>query len=63
MVVDAHAHVIVPGLGADVAWRDGGQVVTFGGRELVRGLELPAEQEAAILGGNTLRLLGQEIPA
>jgi len=59
MVVDAHAHVIVPGLGADVAWRDGGQVVTFGGREL----ELPAEQEAAILRGNALRLLGQEIPA
>lgn len=33
MVVDAHAHVIVPGLGADVAWRDGSQVVTFAGRE------------------------------
>jgi aminocarboxymuconate-semialdehyde decarboxylase len=33
-VVDAHAHVIVPGLGADVSWRDGAQVVTFGGREI-----------------------------
>jgi len=34
MVVDAHAHVIVPGLGADVSLRDGGQVVTYGGREI-----------------------------
>jgi aminocarboxymuconate-semialdehyde decarboxylase len=33
-VVDAHAHVIVPGLGADVSWRDGAQVVAFGGREI-----------------------------
>jgi aminocarboxymuconate-semialdehyde decarboxylase len=33
-VVDAHAHVILPGLGADVSWRDGAQVVTFGGREI-----------------------------
>jgi aminocarboxymuconate-semialdehyde decarboxylase len=33
-VVDAHAHVIVPGIGADVAWQDGAQVVTFGGREI-----------------------------
>ena len=31
--------------------------------EIVRALGLPAEQEAAILGGNALRLLGQEIPA
>ena len=34
MVVDAHAHVIVPGLGADVEWRDGTQVVRYGGREI-----------------------------
>jgi aminocarboxymuconate-semialdehyde decarboxylase len=33
-VVDAHAHVIVPGLGAEVSWRDGAQVVEFGGREI-----------------------------
>ena len=34
MVVDAHAHVIVPGLGADVAWDDRGQVVRYEGREI-----------------------------
>jgi aminocarboxymuconate-semialdehyde decarboxylase len=34
MVVDAHAHVIVPGLGADVEWRGDTQVVQFGGREI-----------------------------
>jgi aminocarboxymuconate-semialdehyde decarboxylase len=34
MVVDAHAHVIVPGLGAEVAWEDGKQVVRFAGREM-----------------------------
>jgi aminocarboxymuconate-semialdehyde decarboxylase len=34
MVVDAHAHVIVPGLGAEVEWVDGTQVVRFGGREI-----------------------------
>lgn len=34
MVVDAHAHVIVPGLGAEVEWLDGAQVVRFGGREI-----------------------------
>lgn len=34
MVVDAHAHVIVPGLGAAVSWRHGAQVVAFAGREI-----------------------------
>ena len=34
MVVDAHAHVIVPGLGAEVEWRDGSQIVRSGGREI-----------------------------
>jgi aminocarboxymuconate-semialdehyde decarboxylase len=33
-VVDAHAHVIVPGLGAEVSRRDGVQVIEFGGREI-----------------------------
>ena len=33
-VVDAHAHVVVPGLGADVTWRDGAQVVAHEGREI-----------------------------
>jgi aminocarboxymuconate-semialdehyde decarboxylase len=31
--------------------------------EIVRALQLPAQDEAAILGGNAKRLLGQEIPA
>jgi aminocarboxymuconate-semialdehyde decarboxylase len=34
MIVDAHAHVIVPGLGAEVAWRDGAQIVSHNGREI-----------------------------
>ena len=34
MIVDAHAHVIVPGLGADVHWEDGAQVVDFEGRSI-----------------------------
>ena len=34
MVVDAHAHVIVPGLGAEVRWEDGAQVLDFGGRSI-----------------------------
>jgi aminocarboxymuconate-semialdehyde decarboxylase len=33
-VVDCHAHVVVPGLGVDVEWRDGVQVVTQLGREV-----------------------------
>ena len=33
-VVDAHAHVIVPGLGASVEWRGDQQVVSFAGREI-----------------------------
>jgi aminocarboxymuconate-semialdehyde decarboxylase len=34
VVVDAHAHVIVPGLGAETEWVDGAQIVRFGGREI-----------------------------
>jgi aminocarboxymuconate-semialdehyde decarboxylase len=33
-VVDVHAHVIVPGLGAEVRWDDRGQVVEFRGRAI-----------------------------
>ena len=33
-VVDCHAHVVVPGLGVDVGWRDGVQIVTQGDREV-----------------------------
>ena len=33
MIVDCHAHVIVPGLGAHVEWREG-QVVSYGGQEI-----------------------------
>jgi aminocarboxymuconate-semialdehyde decarboxylase len=33
-VVDVHAHVVVPGLGADVRWLDGEQVVFHEGREI-----------------------------
>ena len=34
MIVDAHAHVIVPGLGADVRWDERGQVVELGGKQI-----------------------------
>jgi aminocarboxymuconate-semialdehyde decarboxylase len=34
LVVDVHAHVIVAGLGAEVAWDARGQVVRYGGREI-----------------------------
>lgn len=34
MVVDCHAHVIVPGFGAETGWVDGAQVVRFEGREI-----------------------------
>jgi aminocarboxymuconate-semialdehyde decarboxylase len=33
-VVDVHAHVIIPGLGAETAWDERGQVVRFKGREI-----------------------------
>jgi aminocarboxymuconate-semialdehyde decarboxylase len=33
VIVDCHAHVVVPGLGARVEWRDGVQVVSHDGRE------------------------------
>jgi aminocarboxymuconate-semialdehyde decarboxylase len=54
MIVDAHAHVIVPGLGADVEWIDGAQVVRYGGREIRSALRefsdiarIVAEQDAS----------------
>jgi aminocarboxymuconate-semialdehyde decarboxylase len=34
VIVDVHAHVIVPGLGADVRREAGKQIVSFGGREI-----------------------------
>jgi aminocarboxymuconate-semialdehyde decarboxylase len=34
VVVDVHAHVVVAGLGAEVAWDEHGQVVRYGGREI-----------------------------
>jgi aminocarboxymuconate-semialdehyde decarboxylase len=34
MVIDVHAHVIVPGLGAEVRREAGKQIVAFGGREI-----------------------------
>jgi aminocarboxymuconate-semialdehyde decarboxylase len=34
VIVDCHAHVVVPGLGAEVEWRDGVQVVSHDGREI-----------------------------
>jgi len=34
VVVDVHAHVVVPGLGAEVAWDERGQVVRYGGGEI-----------------------------
>jgi hypothetical protein len=70
VVVDVHAHVIVPGFGAEVRRDEQGQVVELDGRQIrsalrefvdlpriVRALGLPPEDEAAILGGNAERLL------
>jgi aminocarboxymuconate-semialdehyde decarboxylase len=34
VIVDCHAHVVVPGLGADVEWRDAAQVVSYRGHEI-----------------------------
>jgi aminocarboxymuconate-semialdehyde decarboxylase len=45
VIVDCHAHVVVPGLGAEVVWDEHGQVVRFGGREIrsaVREFQDPA---------------------
>jgi aminocarboxymuconate-semialdehyde decarboxylase len=33
-VVDVHAHVVVPGLGAEVSWDERGQVVELGGKAI-----------------------------
>jgi hypothetical protein len=46
VVVDVHAHVIVPGLGAEVSWDERGQVVRYGGREV-----RAARREFSDLGG------------
>jgi aminocarboxymuconate-semialdehyde decarboxylase len=34
VIVDCHAHVVVPDLGAEVEWRDGAQVVSYRGQEI-----------------------------
>jgi aminocarboxymuconate-semialdehyde decarboxylase len=34
VIVDCHAHVLVPGLGAEIEWRDGVQIVSYGGLEI-----------------------------
>lgn len=34
MIVDCHAHVVVPGLGAQVDWHSGIQVVTYRGQQI-----------------------------
>jgi len=71
-VVDAHAHVIVPGLGAEVTWRDGAQVVAFEGREVRAALHefveleriLEAQDEAGVdvvILCPWVNLLGREI--
>jgi len=71
-VVDTHAHVIVPGLGAEVTWRDGAQVVAHEGREIraaVRelvdlGRILEAQDEAGVdvvVLCPWVNLLGREI--
>ena len=71
-VVDVHAHVIVPGLGAEVTWRDGAQVVAFQGREVRAALRefvelgriLEAQDEAGVdvvVLCPWVNLLGREI--
>jgi aminocarboxymuconate-semialdehyde decarboxylase len=71
-VVDAHAHVIVPGLGAEVSWRDGSQVVELGGhrilaarREFVRLEAILEEQHRAgvdlVVLCPWVNLLGREV--
>jgi aminocarboxymuconate-semialdehyde decarboxylase len=70
-VVDAHAHVIVPGLGAEVHWDERGQVVEFRGqtiraavREFVDLPRIIEEQDRAGVDKVVLcpwvNLLGQE---
>jgi aminocarboxymuconate-semialdehyde decarboxylase len=34
VIVDVHAHVVVPGIGAEVSWDEEGQLVEFDGRRL-----------------------------
>jgi aminocarboxymuconate-semialdehyde decarboxylase len=38
VIIDCHAHVVIPGLGAEVEWRDGAQIVSHGGREILSAL-------------------------
>jgi aminocarboxymuconate-semialdehyde decarboxylase len=70
-VVDAHAHVIVPGVGAEVRWDERGQVVELGGRairsavrEFVDPERILAEQDRAgvdlVLLCPWVNLLGRE---
>ena len=54
MIVDAHAHVVVPGLGAEVSWSGDEQVVVLDGRrvrsairEFVDPARILAEQDAS----------------
>lgn len=71
-VVDAHAHVIVPGLGAEVSWANGEQVVELDGREIRSALRelvdverIVAEQDRAGVDVVVLcpwvNLLGREV--
>jgi aminocarboxymuconate-semialdehyde decarboxylase len=71
VIVDVHAHVIVPGLGAEVSWDEQGQVVELDGRrlraavrEFVDPARILAEQDASGVDRVVLcpwvQLLGRE---
>src|SRR5918911_813694 len=61
-VVDAHAHVIVPGVGAEVSWRDGVQVVQFGGREIRSAVREVVDLDRILEGPEDLRDLMADGP-